>query len=77
MGLYGGLAGASQILTFPRSEDLDLVHLEHSSGDIYLRSPDQVGKFCALFERLRPLALTPEKSADFLREIEPGVSDPR
>jgi hypothetical protein len=69
MGLHGGIAGAFRILTFPRSEDLDLVHLEQSSGDIYLRSPDRVAKYRAMFERLRLLALTPEESADFLREI--------
>jgi transcriptional regulator with XRE-family HTH domain len=69
-GLHGGIAGAFRILTFPDPEDPDQVHLEQSSGDIYLRSPHQVAPYRTMFERLSTLALTSEESADFLREIE-------
>jgi transcriptional regulator with XRE-family HTH domain len=76
-GLHGGIAGAFRILTFPHPEDLDQVHLEQSSGNIYLRSPHQVAPYHAMFERLSTLALTSEESADFLRGIERAAPNDR
>jgi transcriptional regulator with XRE-family HTH domain len=73
VGLYGGLAESFRIFTFPASEDVDLVHLEGLSVETYLHRPGHIAKYSALFDQLRRIALTPEKSTTFLREIELGA----
>ena len=70
VGLYGGLEGPFRIFTFRDAEDVDLVHLEHPSGEIYLQNPDQVAKYCSLFDQLRLLALSPADSVRFLHGVQ-------
>ncbi len=70
VGLYGGLEGPFRIFTFPDPEDVDLVHLEHPSGEIYLQNPDQVAKYRCLFDQLRLIALSPDDSLKFLHRVE-------
>jgi transcriptional regulator with XRE-family HTH domain len=70
VGPHGGMAGPFRIFRFPGSACPEVVHLEHPPGDTYVDNPGQVAKYCALFERLRAIALTPEDSATFLDELE-------
>jgi transcriptional regulator with XRE-family HTH domain len=72
VGLYGGLTGAFRIFTFPDPEDDEFVHIEGLSDESYLRRPDHVAKYSALFQELCRVALTPQESAAFLRAIELG-----
>jgi transcriptional regulator with XRE-family HTH domain len=76
LGPHGGMAGPFRIFRFPGSAYPEVVFLEHPPGDTYLDNPAQVAQYCALFERLRSIALDPADSATFLdgilRESQPN-----
>lgn len=68
-GPHGGLAESFRILGFPDAADPDLVHLEHSTGDLYLHDGGKVARYRKLFELAQALALTPPRSTAFLAEL--------
>jgi transcriptional regulator with XRE-family HTH domain len=65
-GCHVSMSGAFTILNFLDSEDHDLVYLEHTAGDLYLESVEQVHRHIEMFDHLRALALTQSASMDLL-----------
>jgi transcriptional regulator with XRE-family HTH domain len=68
-GPHGALAESFRILGFPDPADSDVVHLENLTGNAYLTNEGQVSRYRDLFERLRALAWSPERSLDLLGEL--------
>jgi transcriptional regulator with XRE-family HTH domain len=68
-GPHGALAESFRILGFPDPADSDVVHLENLTGNAYLTNEAQVSRYRDLFERLRALAWSPERSLDLLTEL--------
>ncbi len=56
-------------LGFADPTDQDVVHLESSTGDVYLEQADQVERYRANFEQLQVVALPPNESTAFLAEL--------
>ena len=68
-GPHPGMAGPFTILGFADAADADLVHIESSTGDVYIDQDDQVALYRTRFERLQAAALPPAESAAFLIEL--------
>lgn len=69
VGLHTGMSSPFTILRFAEPTDLDVVHVEHSAGELYLDRPDQAQRYQLLFERLEGLALTPEESVRLVGKL--------
>ena len=68
-GAHGGMIGPFAILSFSDSADPDVVHIEHPTGDLYLDQDSETRRYGLLFEHLESVALTPDRSTDFLVEL--------
>lgn len=61
--------GPFTILGFPEQEDPDVVYREGLTDSVYLESATDVSLYTKAFDHLRALALSPERSASFMRAI--------
>lgn len=61
--------GPFTILGFPEQEDPDVVYREGLTDSVYLESAADVSLYTKAFDHLRALALSPERSASFMRAI--------
>jgi transcriptional regulator with XRE-family HTH domain len=68
-GLHGGMTGPFTILDFADPAAPSLVHLEHSAGDVYLGTREDLAQYERLFARLQGAALSPDSSVAFLVEM--------
>jgi hypothetical protein len=71
-GEHAGMDGGFTIFAFSRSADADVVHLDISSGDLYLEKPEQIRRYNQVFDQLRAAALEPEASLALLVELAGG-----
>jgi DNA-binding XRE family transcriptional regulator len=69
MGAHPGMYGKFAILEFEDASDATVVYLEGVTSDLYLEKPSEVHDYSMMYEHLRALALGPEQSRQFLREI--------
>jgi hypothetical protein len=71
------ITGGFVILRFFRPDEPDIVHIEHTRGDLYFEGPEETQQHRQMFDDLRTLALTPEDSAALLNELakEPKPAD--
>ena len=69
VGVHAGMVSPFTILRFPDRADPDVVHLEHSAGDLYLTSASQVQRYWIRLKRLQAMALTPCDSTALLRDL--------
>lgn len=58
--------GEFTILTFPELIAPDVVYLENMTSDLYVEQEAEVYRYGLAFDRLRTLALTPDKSGTFI-----------
>ena len=68
-GPHDGMAGPFTILSFVDPADPGVVHLEHSTGEVYLDRADQVDRYRTKFRHLQALACTPDESTVFLVDL--------
>jgi transcriptional regulator with XRE-family HTH domain len=61
-GEHAGMDGGFTIFGFSRSTDSDVVHLDNSSGDLYLEDPEEIQRYNEVFDQLRTAALRPDES---------------
>jgi transcriptional regulator with XRE-family HTH domain len=71
-GEHAGMDGGFTIFAFSRSADSDVVHLDISSGDLYLERPEQIRRYNQVFDQLRAAALEPDDSHALLVELAGG-----
>ncbi|MFI5993176.1 helix-turn-helix domain-containing protein [Streptomyces sp. NPDC051362] len=64
-----GQMGSYSVLGFEDYADLDVVHVESLTAALYVEDGEQVGLYRDAFERLRAAALSPERSAERIKEI--------
>jgi transcriptional regulator with XRE-family HTH domain len=67
-GAHPALNGEFTILTFPDLVAPDVVYLENMASDLYVESEGEVYRYGLAFDRLRELALSPDKSAELITE---------
>jgi transcriptional regulator with XRE-family HTH domain len=72
-GQHAGMDGAFTVLTFPDPADLDVVHLENATGELYLEAAEDVQRYSRLFDHLRAVALGPGNSAELLLKLAKGL----
>jgi hypothetical protein len=65
-GAHPATTGEFTILSFPDLIAPDVVYLENMTSDLYVEREAEVYRYGMAFDRLRGLALTAEKSAEFL-----------
>jgi transcriptional regulator with XRE-family HTH domain len=63
VGAHAGMDGAFTVFRFPQPSDPEVVHLEHTTGDLYLETAEETARYAAAFEELCNVALGPEDSA--------------
>jgi transcriptional regulator with XRE-family HTH domain len=68
-GPHPGIAGPFTILEFAAAADLDIVHLEHLTGNAYLDQPEQVEEYKAKFADLERLSWSPDESIAALLDL--------
>jgi transcriptional regulator with XRE-family HTH domain len=68
-GSITSITGGFVILRFFRPDEPDIVHIEHTRGNLYFEGFEETQQHRHMFEHLRTLALTPEDSAAFLMEL--------
>jgi transcriptional regulator with XRE-family HTH domain len=61
-GEHAGMDGGFTIFAFSPSADSDVVHLDNSSGDLYLERPEEIRRYNQVFDQLRAAALGPDDS---------------
>jgi transcriptional regulator with XRE-family HTH domain len=61
-GAHPATAGEFTILTFPELPAPDVVYLENMTSDLYVEQEADVYRYSLAFDRLRALALDPQKS---------------
>jgi hypothetical protein len=76
-GKIASITGGFVILQFFRPDEPDIVHIEHTRGDLYFEEPQETQQYRQIFGDLRTLALTPEDSTALLIELakEPQPAD--
>lgn len=65
-GAHPATTGEFTILAFPELIAPDVVYLENMTSDLYIESESDVYRYGLAFDRLRALALSAEKSAEFI-----------
>jgi transcriptional regulator with XRE-family HTH domain len=65
-GAHAGMDGPFTIFGFPAPAEPDVVALDSAADALYLEGPEDVRRYRRVFERLLPVALTPEASAEFI-----------
>jgi transcriptional regulator with XRE-family HTH domain len=69
MGAHPGMYGKFAILEFEDASDATVVYLEGVTSDLYLEKPGEVHDYSMMYEHLRALALGPEQSRQFIRDV--------
>ena len=67
-GAHPATTGEFTILAFPELIAPDVVYLENMTSDLYVEREGEVYRYGMAFDRLRELALTPEKSAQLIAD---------
>ncbi len=69
-GTHSGMDGEFVIVDFPNPDDDPFVYVEGLFGDIYIESPDEIGRYRLAFDHAAAdAALTPADSADIIRHL--------
>jgi hypothetical protein len=63
VGAHPGMDGAFTVFRFPKPTDPEVVHLEHTTGDLYLETAEETARYAAAFEKLSAAALEADESA--------------
>lgn len=61
-GEHAGMDGGFTIFGFSRSAESDVVHLDNTTGDLYLENPEEIQRYNEVFDQLRITALGPDES---------------
>jgi transcriptional regulator with XRE-family HTH domain len=68
-GEHAGMEGGFTIFGFSQSAASDVVHLDNTTGDLYLENPGEIEQYNQVFDRLRSAALDPADSIAFLDRL--------
>lgn len=68
-GAHAALFGPFVILSFPEAMETDVVYLEGLRCAIYLEEPEEVQKYCQLFQKLTTESLPPDESRQVISRI--------
>jgi transcriptional regulator with XRE-family HTH domain len=68
-GEHAGMDGGFTIFGFSQSAASDVVHLDNTSGDLYLETPGQIEQYNRVFDQLRSAALEPADSVALLARL--------
>jgi transcriptional regulator with XRE-family HTH domain len=69
VGGHPGMNGSFAVLRFDDPAANDLVYMESRAGGLVLEGDSDLARFGAIFEDLRALALPPEDSVSFIRQV--------
>jgi transcriptional regulator with XRE-family HTH domain len=67
VGGHPGMPGSFAILKFADAGAGDVVYIETQASTLFLESDTDLGRFTAIFEHLRALALPPDESVELIR----------
>lgn len=74
-GAHPSAAGSFTVLTFPDSDDNDLVYIEGHLGDLYLEKEHDVQVYEQMFDVLVDMCMSSERSARLVAELLQGNSN--
>ncbi len=68
---HGAFPGAGHTVVYTEGpvRQLDTVQVDNSHGPVFLHADGQLAKYRAQLDLLEDLALSPERSRDFIRRI--------
>jgi hypothetical protein len=62
VGAHPGMDGAFTVFRFSKPTDPEVVHLEHTTGDLYLETAEETARYGAAFDELSAASLAPDES---------------
>ena len=68
-GEHAGMDGGFTIFGFSQSAASDVVHLDNTTGDLYLENPGEIEQYNQVLDRLRSAALEPADSIALLDRL--------
>jgi transcriptional regulator with XRE-family HTH domain len=68
-GEHAGMDGGFTIFGFSTSAASDVVHLDNTTGDLYLETPGEIEQYNQVFDQLRSAALKPVDSIALLSSL--------
>lgn len=69
VGAHPGMSAPFAVLQFAGDPPSDVIFHESGGGDLFLEGEAQIKRFTMIFEHLRAMALSPEKSVSLVRRI--------
>jgi transcriptional regulator with XRE-family HTH domain len=68
-GIHAGIDGEFVIIDFPDPQDDPFVYEEGLGGDLYLEDSKSLARYSLAFDRVKDVALTPERSVDLINRL--------
>jgi hypothetical protein len=68
-GAHASMGNSFTILEFPEPEDPSAVYIENLTSGLYLEKPEDVARYGAVFNDVRALALSPDRSVTWVRRL--------
>lgn len=70
VGAHPGMKSPFVLLRFPEGfDDMDCVYLENENGELWQERPGDIARYTDVFNRVRSMALSPEKTITFLDSL--------
>lgn len=70
VGAHAGMGGPFTVLSFPERADPDIVHVNYSTGSVFLEKPEELTQFALIFNHLRATALSVSDSRTAISHID-------
>lgn len=68
-GAHAAVDGAFHILGFPEHTDPSVVYLQFRRGSLYLEEPADLAEYTEIYEHLRAVSLSPDRSIELIARI--------
>ncbi|GAA1937754.1 helix-turn-helix domain-containing protein [Kitasatospora viridis] len=68
-GAHAGMPGSFVLMSFPDSEDPEIIYIDSMAGDLFLEAEVDVRRYELLFDNLRAVALGPDDSTNLIKKV--------
>ncbi len=68
-GAHAGMPGSFILLDFPNPADPEIVYIDSMAGDLFLEAEADIRRYSLVFDNLRAVALSPDKSIILIENL--------
>jgi transcriptional regulator with XRE-family HTH domain len=73
-GAHASMGTSFELLQFPEPGDTGIIYIEDHTSSQYLETPGDLERYTLIFDHLRASALSPERSADFISQVDSSMT---